>query len=478
MRFTEGGQPDLLSFAGLRSGGKGGGSSSSGTSYSTGTTTSLIPDWVRDASMGALQNAQAIAATPYESLQTAAGGQLVADVSPDTLQAYQQIRNLQGSTDPAYNAAIGQWGSLLGNLQSLTPDQQNALTNSLYGNYGQQVINPAQSYLSGAYGNAQNLYGQALGLTQGAYGQALGGSAGLLGNYLANAAPATAQQVAGNVSTLMNPYINMVAGPTQQIYNQMIDQQLQGNAGQAANVGAFGGSRMGVQNAVAQAQGSLGAEQYMGNLLSQGYNAALQPAYNLASQASQQGYNAASLLSGEGMQAAQAIANQGYGSAQGLGSFGSNAANALVGLLQGGYGTSAGQAQNIMSTNLGLGQTAASQIPSLAHAQYTDAATQAAALQSIGTAQQQQQQAQINANLADYMWQTYYPQQQQNELLSTLGSIPYSTMTTGTSYGTQNSSTQYNPSISSSIGGAMSLLGSTGTATAAGSGILGLLSMV
>jgi hypothetical protein len=406
--------------------------------------------------MGALQNAQAIAATPYESLTTAAGGQLVAPTSSDTLQAYQQIRDLQGITDPAYQASMGQWGSLLGNLQSLTPDQQNALTNSLYSNYGQQVISPAQSYLGQAYGNASGLYQQAL-----------GGTAGLLGGYLQNAGPATAQQVSANANTLMNPYIGNVVSPTMQLYQQMIDQQMQQNAGSANQVGAFGGSRMGVQNAVAQAQGSLGASQYLGNLLSQGYNAALTPAYNLASAASQQGYNAASLLSGEGMTAAQ-----------NLGSFGSSAANALVSLLQGGYGTSAGEAQNIANTNLGLGQQAATNLPSLASSYSKQLASDAGLLQSVGTAEQQQQQAQINANLADYMWQTYYPQQQQNELLSTLGSIPYSTMTTGTSYGQQSSNTSYNPSVSSSIGGAMSLLGSTGSSTASGSGILGLLSMV
>jgi hypothetical protein len=77
----------------------------------------------------------------------------------------------------------------------------------------------------------------------------------------------------------------------------------------------------------------------------------------------------------------------------------------------------------------------------------------------VGTAEQQQQQAQINANLADYMWSQYYPQMQQNTLLSTLGSIPYSTMTTGTNYGQQSSSTQINPSASSTAAGALSLIG-------------------
>src|SRR5215469_8612969 len=322
------------------SGGKGGGSSSSGTSYSTNQYQNFIPSWVESGSQNLLAQAEQLVATP--------------------LQAYQQIRDLQGTTDPYFQASLNQYSSLLGNLQSLTPDQQNALTNALYSNYGQQVISPAQAYLSQAYGNAQDLYGQALGYSQGQYGgalanaanyygQALGGAGGLLGSYTANAGPATAREVAGNVNTLMNPYIQQVAAPTEQIYNQMIGQQMLQNSGQAANVGAFGGSRMGVQNAVAQAQGSLGASQYLSNLLSQGYNAALQPAYGLATGRAQEGLQAGQYLSGLGMQAAQnlgqfgmqaagALGQQAYGSAQGLGSFGSNAANALVSLLQGGYG--------------------------------------------------------------------------------------------------------------------------------------------
>jgi hypothetical protein len=461
MMWSEGGQPDFLTFAGLRSGGKGGGSSSNSTSYSTNQSYNFIPSWVESGSQNLLAAAEQQAATPLQTYS----GQMVADVPQDTQQAYQQVRNLQGVTDPYYQASLNQYSGLLGNLQSLTPDQQNALTNSLYGNYGQQVISPAQQYLGQAYGNAAGLYQQAL-----------GGTAGLLGNYIAGAGPATAQQVASNVNTLMNPYISNVAGPTQQIYNQMIDQQLQQNAGQAANVGAFGGSRMGVQNAVAQAQGSLGAEQYMGNLLSQGYNAALTPAYNLASQASSQGLNAAELLAGQGMTAAQQ-----------LGGFGSTAANALVSLLQGGYGSSLSGAQNIMNTNLGLGTTAAQQLPQLASAYSKQQAGDAALLQSIGQSQQEQQQAELNAQIGQYYEQQNAGYQQGDYLASILGSIPYSTYGQSQSYGT-TSGTKTNTSAtgSSILGGAASGAGlgstlagwlglSSGTAGAAGAGIGALL---
>jgi len=393
---------------------------------------------------------------------------MVASVPQDTLQAYQQVRDLQGITSPYYTASLNQYSSLLGNLQSLTPDQQNALTNSLYGNYVGSVYSPAASNYAGAYQGAAGLYQQAL-----------GGSAGLLGNYINNAGPATAQQVAANANTLMNPYIGNVVSPTMQMYQQMIDQQMQGNANQAANVGAFGGSRMGVQNAVAQAQGSLGASQYLGNLLSQGYNAALQPAYNLASTASQQGLSAASLLAGQNMSAAQALQSQLYGSAGNLNT-----------LLSGGYGTATGQAADIAKTNLGLGETAAQQLPQLASAYSKQQAGDAALLQSIGQSQQEQQQAELNAQIGQYYEQQNAGYQQADFLASILGSIPYSTYGQSESYGTTSGTKQNTSATGTSLlGGAAagaglgsSLAGwlglSSGTAAAGGAGIGALLGVL
>src|SRR5215469_4480990 len=126
------------------SGGKGG-SSSSGTSSNYGSSTTTLPDWLSAGSQEAVSTAEQLANRPYDPYS----GQLVASQSPDTLQAYQQIRGLQGMTDPAFNAASGAWGGVLGNLQSLTPDQLQATTNALYGGYTGNVVAPSAGLLSG-----------------------------------------------------------------------------------------------------------------------------------------------------------------------------------------------------------------------------------------------------------------------------------------------------------------------------------------
>src|SRR5262249_35588196 len=158
---------------------------------------------------------QSIANTPYSPYT----GQLVANTPSDTLQAYQQIRDMQGMTNPAFSAAQNAWSPLLSNLQSLTPDQQNALTNSLYTNFGQQVMSPAMQVAGQSTANPQ----------------------GLRGGYLGNAPPATAQQVVANQYALMSPYEQAVLQPALTIGQQQLMGNLQ-NIGAAANqAGAFGG---------------------------------------------------------------------------------------------------------------------------------------------------------------------------------------------------------------------------------------------
>jgi len=70
------------------SGGKGGRSAPS-TSFQT--TSTNIPDWMNTAAQGAVGQAQNLAAQPY----TPYGGQIVADPTADTNQAYQQVRDMQ-----------------------------------------------------------------------------------------------------------------------------------------------------------------------------------------------------------------------------------------------------------------------------------------------------------------------------------------------------------------------------------------------
>jgi len=389
----------------MSSGGKGGGGSNS--SWSTSTT--VLPDWVTNASQNAVALGQQVANTPVPVYS----GDRVADVPQDTLQAYQQIRDLQGQTNPAFAQAQGIYSGLTGGAQLLTPEQQNAITQSLYGGYQQNVIDPVS---------------------------------GLLQPYVGQG-PATAQQVAQNALTIMSPYSQAVIDPALKIGQQQLQQNLR-TIGSAANqAGAFGGSRQGVQEGVAQSQAALGAGQYVGDLLQKGWTSALTPAQAIALQGGQQGLAAS---------------------------------QALAGLYSGGYGAAQGAAQNIMNQNLSAGMTATSQIPALAMQQSAQAQKEASLMQTIGAAQQNQTQNELNDAMSQYYEAYNEPYTRAAALSSILSSVPYGSQTS--SYGQSTSSSSKN-TAGSVLGGAASgasmgsLFGPVGMGVGAvAGGILGGLS--
>jgi hypothetical protein len=418
-------------------GSKGGGSTTSNTSGSSSTS---IPAWLDAASQQAVGDAQAMYG--QSNLFAPYSGQTVASTTPATQQAYQEIQNLQGSTDAGYaqannlySGALGlmqgpqqTYESLLGQATPLTTDQLNANSSSLYGNYAQNVMNPAASALGAAYNN----------------------SAGLLGGYL-QGGPLTAQQVGANTQQLMSPYTASVISPTMQLEQQALAQNLQQIGAGANQAGAFGGSRQGVQEGVAQAQSALGSEQYLGNLLNSQWNSALPTAYNIGQLGAQQGYNAAS-----------ALGTQGY-----------NSANLLSQMGQSGYGQAATQGQNMANTNLNLGTGAASGllgIASQAQGLGTQEAqtasnylqsqmSEAGLLSSEGTAQQQQQQADLNAAQNYYTQTQNMPVENLDLLLSAINSVPYGTNTSTTGTGSQSTTTGAASSAEGAIGTAASVAG-------------------
>ncbi len=386
MRWNEGGQPDHLSFAGLRGGGKG--PSTNTTTNTSGTSSTSIPAWLDTASQGAVAQAQALSQQPYQPIT----GELVAPTTGAQNQAYQQVANLQGQADPAYQASQAAYTGLLGSATPETAVGNAANTNTMYGNYVGGVVAP---------------------------------SAGLLGGYLGSASPATAQQVGSNAMQLMSPYEQAVIAPALQAGQQQYDLAAQQIAANANNVGAFGGSRQGVQEGVAQAQTALGTQGQIANLLASGYNAALTPATSLAQNASQQGYNAA---------------------------------NTLASQLGTGYANAQQQAGTIGANNLQAGLTAAQNLPVVAGAQQTADLQAASALQATGSAQQAQQQAIDNSNIAQQYAQQQYPYQSLDTLLSALGAVPYGTSTTST--GTGNTAQRTNPGLMNEITGYIGAIGS------------------
>ena len=339
------------------------------TTTATTDTSTQIPDWLTNAAQGAVGTAQDLSQRPY----TPYTGQIVAQPGADTQQAYQQVRDMQGQTAPAFGAAMGAYGNLLGQVNPITAGGVNDVANQLYGNYQQNVVNPA---------------------------------AGLLGGYL-QGGPATAQQVGSNAQALMSPYASSVIAPALAAGQQQLALANQGIAGQANNVGAFGGSRQGVSEGVAASQTALGTQRDIANMLNTGWGQALTPAYGLAQQAGQQGYGAAT---------------------------------GLAGLLQSGYGNAATQAGTMANTNLSAGLNAAGGLTGAATAQQAAQQKDASLLQTIGAAQQNQQQQQDNAAMGQFYEQQGWPVQNLDVLLSALGGVPYSTSSQGQSTQTATSS--------------------------------------
>jgi len=370
-------------------------------------TSTQIPDWLTSAAQGAVGRAQDLSNRQYDPYT----GQVVATPGADIQQSYQQVRDLQGQQQPAYDASKAAFTGMLGQVAPITAGGVNDTAGQLYGGYQQNVMNPAQ---------------------------------GLLGGYL-QGGPATAAQVGANAQALMNPYTQQVIDPTIAAGQQQLALANQGIAGQANNVGAFGGSRQGVQQGVATAQTALGTQQQIGNLLSSGWGQALTPSAQLALQSGQQAYGAAGLLANLGA--------QGYGAAQ-------------------------QQAGNIANTNLQAGLTSAQQLPGVATAEQAAAQKDASLLQTIGAAQQNQQQQQLNAQMGQFYEQQNWPVQNLDLLLGAVGGVPYSTTGTGVNTATQN----LNKNVAGgAVGGALSGA-ATGAAVsggnpyvAAGGAVIGLL---
>ena len=213
---------------------------------------------------------------------------------------------MQGMGMGGYNSAINADQSMANQVTPLSAGGINANTNQLQQNFQNQVYNPVQ---------------------------------GLLGGY-ASQGPTTAQGVGQNAQALMSPYSQNVIDPTIQAGQQQLALAKQGIAQQANNVGAFGGSRMGVQEGVADAQTALGTQQQIGNMLNQGWNTSLGAGTNIGLQAGQQGLTANT---------------------------------ALANLLSGGYGANQTLGGNIMQQNLSQGMAGAAQLPQTLTAQNAQA---------------------------------------------------------------------------------------------------------
>ena len=232
------------------------------------------------------------------------------------------------------------------------------------------------------------------------FNAATGGYLGALGQ---TPASVTAGQVGDtDLSKYMNPYTQDVINATLPIMQQenALSQNQQANAASSAN--AFGGSRQGIQQGVAQAQGAMNIGQMLAGLNSANFTQA---------QAAATGDINRTLQAQQGNQTAdQAKINSDILASQGL--------------------TNTGQqmnASNVANFNM---------------------------LQSAGAAQQMQAQNDINAQMAKFNQAFNYPQQQLGTLESSLGMTPHDTSTSGASSTAQTTPTDWADIISKGAGAA------------------------
>jgi hypothetical protein len=365
--------------------------SSGGGGQSTNTvqnTNAFIPQWLSDVSQTAVGRADALSQQPYQAYT----GQTVAGMDPAQQQAYSQVGAMQGMGMGGFNSAINADQSMASQVTPISAGGIQANTNALQQGFMGQVYDPAQ---------------------------------GLLGNY-ASQGPTTAQGVGQNAQALMSPYTQNVIDPTIAAGQQQLALAKQQIAGQANNVGAFGGSRMGVQEGVADAQAALGTQQQIGNMLNTGYGQALTAGQNIGLQAGKQGYDANT---------------------------------ALANLLQGGYAANQTLGGNIMNNNLNAGLSAAAQLPTSLAGQQNALLGQTNALNQAGTLQQQYQQNILNSQQGAFAQQQAFPYQQLQTLLGAISGVPYSTSSTGQI--SETSPYSSNP-IGQGIGGIAALGGLAG----------------
>ena len=381
-----------------------------------------IPQWVSDAGQQNYAFAQNVANQPLEQYQ----GQMVADVAPQTQQAW----NLAASSG---NAGQDQYaGSQAGFLNSMAQKPSN--------------ITAAQSPLTTSALTTSGL------------------APAVQASQAATAAPTIAQQ--GVLSTLngmnlqgyMNPYTQSVINATLPIMEQanaLNQNQIQN---QANSANAFGGSRQGIQQGVAQAQGAMNIGEMAAQLNQANYAQAQAAGEYDVTNANQMGeFNANQLNNVSMYNQGQANAANQFNAGQtnsvnladmnaannmnqfnataanNMGQFNATAANNMGQFNAGAQNTAAYENQTAQQAKINSDIAASTGLANLGDSQARANAVNYTMLSQAGAGQQSQAQDQINAAMAKYSQANSYPQQQLATLLSSLGMTPHDTSSTGSS---------------------------------------------
>lgn len=427
------------------------GSPQTATSYTTSSTET--PKWMQDAIFNQVQWAQNLANKPYQSYDMPT----VAELSDLQQQAYKNVQKnqgfYQGDLDKAQSGMYGMSGK--GTAADLTTAQNKYLQNPATA-LGQ--LETGQGYFDQA--GQQDIMGAA-------------------NPYLAKADTTTAQALSDKAMTAANPYLTAAAGKSySDVANYMSPYQTgvmdviakQGARNLSENLlpnvsdafiraGQFGGSRMGEfgNRAVRDTQEAILNQQ--AQLANQGYGQAMSAAQaDLARQAGLA--STAGGIAGGDLSRVLQGAGQYQNLAQTAGSLTGQQQQNLASLGQ--AQTAAGQTQQ----QFGLGAAQAAQAAQAADYQRQMSALQqfanmqqqeqamrgidTAALESAGSAQQNQMQQQLNAAKSQFDAERLYPQQQMDWLSTQIRGMAPITPTTTTNQGTTTGAT-YSPSPLSTL---------------------------
>lgn len=417
------------------------------TSSSTSGSTQALP-WVQQDIQDVMNRANSVAQTPWQPYP----GQFTAGFTPDQNAALANSNYLaNGNYLAPYTTTAGNTFGYAGqNYGTAAGISQGALP---YMSSGSDMIGAGASYIPGAGGMIQG--GQ--GMIQGALGNI--GQADSMASSATN--PMTLMPY--NVEPYMSPYINDVVNSTQNQFTNANAQQGNALLGQAIRSGnAFGGDRAGIAAAQLGGQQQLAQAPVIAGLYNSGFLNAQnefnaqqsidfqrQQAQNQNRLAAAGIYNQGAGLGIQGGQAYGQLGTQYAGLGMDLANMGTARSNIGAQVNQVGStlgGIAAGQSSlgaNIGS--LGLGVQNALQAGN--NSQFT-----------MGQAQQQTNQNDLNAQYAQWLQQQAYPFQTtawNAGITGALGPTAGSTSTgTGTGTGTQQAA--YNP-FSQVLGGAVSL---------------------
>lgn len=394
--------------------------------------TQTIPSYIESAMTNNIAYANSVAdnlAGPYTGTRTAGP-------SADTTSAWNMARNSVGIANPILGEA-GNTLSAAGGMDMPTVNAQ-GYDNSRVGSY----LNPMTA----------NSRTQGVGFTD----AAIGGAAGLLGRA---ATQGTERVNAGtfanglsNVNSYMNPYIGSVVDAARTTMTDSLKQNMNTIADGAIRSNAFGGSRQGVMEGVAAAEGAKNLANLDANLRSQGFDRATSMiGQDINTNLSAQTTNANNALAGR--QQTASIANM----LAGIGQSGQN-------LAMQGYNTAAGLQTNDLANNLAAGIANQRTVPDYMRALTANGLGQAqiagttqqlnnndiSMLSNVGAAQTGVAQQQLNDQMALYYENRSQPLDRLNIRMGAVSNTPIPTSTTSSTYGGGSSN-----SLLGGLGGAL-----------------------